>query len=111
MRNFKLLSYVVVFTIAVSCKSQQQKADENVDSTPERTETRTQQGEENQQEERGVLPSADILIRSMDVDGDGKLSRTEYRGRLAERFDDLDTDSDGFITKTELENAPKTPKR
>ena len=47
------------------------------------------------------------MMRSMDIDGDGKLARTELRGRSAERFDELDADGDGYITKAELENSPE----
>jgi Ca2+-binding EF-hand superfamily protein len=38
-----------------------------------------------------------------DKDGDGKLSKEEAPGRMKERFDDMDTNGDGFIDKKEQE--------
>jgi len=41
----------------------------------------------------------------MDTDGDGKLSKSEFpREKI---FDRLDADKDGFLSKDELQNAPK----
>lgn len=42
----------------------------------------------------------------MDEDGDGKVSRDEFRGpdRMFDRFD---TDSDGFVTETEAKQASR----
>lgn len=56
-------------------------------------------------------PSASEIISQMDANGDGKLSMSEVKGRLKERFGDIDTDGDGFLTKEELEKAPKPRQR
>jgi hypothetical protein len=40
----------------------------------------------------------------MDADGDGKISRGEFRGRRRP-FDSFDTDGDGFITRQEIETV------
>lgn len=42
-----------------------------------------------------------------DADGDGKLSKAEAPGRIGENFDAIDTNQDGFLDATELENRPR----
>lgn len=37
-----------------------------------------------------------------DADGDGKLSRDEAQGRIAENFDEIDADADGFLDLEEI---------
>jgi Ca2+-binding EF-hand superfamily protein len=44
-------------------------------------------------------------ILSMDKDGDGKISKAEFQGR-PERFERLDANKDGFLTKDELPKGP-----
>lgn len=56
---------------------------------------------------KGQRRSAADIISTMDQNDDGKLSKDEVKGRLAEHFSKVDTDDDGFITKEELEKAPK----
>lgn len=55
----------------------------------------------------GGPPSTDELFAQMDSNKDGKLSKSEVNGPLANDFAKIDTDSDGFITKEELNKAPK----
>jgi Ca2+-binding EF-hand superfamily protein len=43
----------------------------------------------------------------MDTNEDGKLSKDEVKGPLANDFSKIDTNNDGFISKKELEKAPK----
>ena len=43
----------------------------------------------------------------MDSNGDGKLSKTEIKGRLLDDFAKIDTNGDGFLSKAEIQNAPK----
>jgi hypothetical protein len=43
-------------------------------------------------------------IMRMDADGDGKVSKAEFRGRKL-RFEDIDTNNDGFATVEEFDNA------
>ncbi|QDO95706.1 hypothetical protein FNB79_10200 [Formosa sediminum] len=52
-------------------------------------------------------PSFNKLLEEMDANADGKLSKDEVKGPLESDFDKIDTDKDGFISKTELENGPK----
>ena len=51
------------------------------------------------------------MIAKFDANKDGKLSKTEVKGPLADNFDTFDTNNDGFITLTEMKNAPKPERR
>lgn len=70
---------------------------------------RGQRGNKQQQEgrEQNSRPSIEQLLSHMDANKDGKLSKKEVKGPLANDFDKIDTDEDGYVTKEELENAPK----
>lgn len=50
---------------------------------------------------QGRPDPAELLAR-LDQDGNGKISRDEVPGRMAQRFDQLDKNSDGYLTKDEL---------
>lgn len=47
-----------------------------------------------------IAKSADRAIQKMDSNGDGKLSRKEFRKKKV--FNDIDLDNDGFISRQEL---------
>lgn len=55
----------------------------------------------------GGPPSTNELFAQMDGNKDGKLSKAEVKGPLANDFAKIDTNNDGFITKAELNKAPK----
>jgi len=59
----------------------------------------------------GKRPSAKQLLKMMDADGDGKISKEEARGPLQDHFDQVDSNEDGFLTVKELRNMPKPPNR
>ena len=59
---------------------------------------------EGEQRKRGKKDFAK-LIGEMDANDDGRLSKLEVKGPLAERFDKIDTDGDGYITLEEMESA------
>ena len=44
------------------------------------------------------------IVDRMDTDGDGKVSRKEFRGRQL-RFEDIDLNQDGFATSEEFDDA------
>ena len=58
------------------------------------------------QGERAGPPSTDEIFK-MDANNDGKLSKSEVKGPLQRDFSMIDTNKDGFISREELENAPK----
>lgn len=90
MKN--LMIVLCVMLLAIGCSSQKTSTDTN--------ERRPPQGE------RREPPSIDELFK-MDVNQDSKLSKSEVEGPIQRDFAKIDSDGDGFITRTELENAPK----
>jgi Ca2+-binding EF-hand superfamily protein len=44
----------------------------------------------------------DDILRRMDTNKDGKISREEAKGMIAENFDRIDTNKDGFLDRQEL---------
>jgi Ca2+-binding EF-hand superfamily protein len=48
---------------------------------------------------------ADHLIKRLDTNNDGKISRAEAKGQLKEDFDRIDVNKDGFIERDELIRA------
>ncbi|MGJ8593429.1 MAG: EF-hand domain-containing protein [Aquaticitalea sp.] len=63
---------------------------------------------QNKQEKKP--PTFKELLKEMDKNEDGKLSKDEVKGPIKDDFATIDTDEDGFISEKELEKAPK-PKR
>jgi len=57
--------------------------------------------------ERKQPPTFDQLLKDLDTNEDGKLSKEEVKGPLKEEFAKVDTDEDGFITENEFKKAPK----
>lgn len=57
--------------------------------------------------QQGAPPSFSRLLTEMDTNKDGKLEKSEVKGRLANDFSKIDSDGDGYITQTEFEQAPK----
>lgn len=94
--------FLITGALLISCKEATSPPDENVPK-------------EGQGNHRGKRPDADTLIERMDADNDGKLSKDEIKGPLAEHFSNVDLDSDGFLTKEELieasKNQQKPPKK
>lgn len=56
-------------------------------------------------------PQIDRLVQNMldrfDTNKDGKISKAEAKGNLAENFDRLDTNKDGFLDRDELRSAAR----
>lgn len=69
--------------------------------------TTTNPVSEKSSQQRGEKPNLDEMFTTMDINKDGKLSKTEVKGPLSEKFTEIDTDKDGFLSKEELKNAPK----
>jgi Ca2+-binding EF-hand superfamily protein len=68
-----------------------------------------QQGQQQSNSEKKE-PNMEELIKMMDSNKDGKLSKEEVKGPLEKDFAKIDTNKDGFLTKVELEKAPKQNK-
>ncbi|WP_083491741.1 CREC-EF hand family protein [Pseudomonas taeanensis] len=55
----------------------------------------------------GHLPSPERLLKELDSDNDGVLSREEVKGPLADHFGKVDANKDGFLSLSELQNMPR----
>ena len=51
---------------------------------------------------KGGMRDVGSMIEMMDANGDGKIAKSEARGRMADNFSRVDTDGDGFVSKDEL---------
>lgn len=45
------------------------------------------------------------LLEEMDTNKDGKLAKSEVKGRLSKDFDRIDANKDGLITEEEMKQA------
>ncbi|CDF78882.1 hypothetical protein BN863_11700 [Formosa agariphila KMM 3901] len=91
----------------MACEQKKEKKQDEIMTTKTSAFSRKPQGGEGRKPEGGGPPSFEKLLAEMDSNGDGKLSKSEVKGPLETDFYKLDTDKDGFISKTELEHAPK----
>lgn len=55
-------------------------------------------------------PPVAELLKKMDANKDGKLSKKEVKGPLKKDFKKVDANKDGFLTKVELEKMPPPPR-
>jgi Ca2+-binding EF-hand superfamily protein len=67
-------------------------------------------GQNDKKQERKEPPTFAKLLKEMDANDDGKLSKKEIKGPLKNDFAKVDTDEDGFISEKEFEKAPKPEK-
>lgn len=95
----KILCSILVIGFMLSCKNKPDRSERN--NTPER------EDDDRLMEEERNPPSAAEIFKIMDANADNKLSLEEIRGPLKNIFPEIDTDKDGFLTKEELEKAPK----
>lgn len=86
-----------------SCKSKQEAVEKTAVTEAHKQADRGDRADRSPREGRS---GADRFAR-LDVNNDGKLSKEEMKGPLAEKFDLIDTDKDGFISKEELEKSPR----
>ncbi|WP_299902059.1 YHYH protein [uncultured Aquimarina sp.] len=82
------LFILLTLTFLVACESNQEK--------------------KGQQEPNGQRPSSEQIISEMDSNEDGKLSRDEVKGPIANDFNNIDNNDDGFLTLEELNKAEKS---
>ena len=62
---------------------------------------------QNQQHPPKTPPSPEQIMIDLDADKDGLISYKEAKGPLKDDFKKIDMNQDGFISKVELEKAPK----
>ncbi|WP_397363148.1 EF-hand domain-containing protein [Olleya sp. R77988] len=98
LTSLAIVALLIGFT---SCKSSNETTNTSNSAKTETTEKR------NQPRERGERPDASQMLAEMDANKDGKLSKDEVKGPLQDQFSKIDTNDDDFISKEELENAPK----
>lgn len=101
-KNIKFSLLVLGIAMFISCKSNGQS---NSNERPSRDE----QG--GQGDRKGSRPSIDEIFEMMDADKNSLLEESELKGPLKNDFATIDTDEDGFITKEELEAAPKPERK
>jgi len=53
--------------------------------------------------------SAEMMFKSMDVNGDGAVSRAEFDAFYGKRFQELDANNDGKITPDEMKRGQEIP--
>ncbi len=93
MKYSKALKIALLFAIAMSflcCKPGTKSNDENTANRDE-----------------GQAPNVTDLLTQMDTNKDEKLSKPEAKGPLLNDFSKIDKNNDGFLTKEELESAPR----
>ena len=96
---FFSIVFLFLFSIAlVSCKPSTKSVNDRDNNQPQR-------------ERQDQRPSVEDLINEMGTNKDEKLSEFELRGPLVNDFSKIDKNNDGFLTKEELENAPKPERR
>ena len=102
MKYSKAIMFTLLFVISISCLSCKQTVKSSTENgTNAETEDNT----------RGQAPDISDLLNQMDENKDDKLSQTEAKGPLSDDFSKIDTNNDGFLTKEELENAPRPERR
>ena len=68
-------------------------------------------GQQQQQQQRKGNPSFIELLKKMDSNKDGQISKNESKGPLRESFSKIDTSKDGFISEDEFKSMPKLNNR
>ncbi len=68
-------------------------------------------GQSSERGERKERPTYAKLLKEMDANENGKIAESEVKGPLKEKFSEIDTDEDGFISKKEFEKAPKPERK
>ena len=50
------------------------------------------------------MPNVEQIMTRLDQNNDDKISKEEARGPIEQRFDEMDTDGDGFVSVEEIKN-------
>ena len=98
--KYAFLIFAIAMTSMISCKSSKEAVADDVS-----TEVRG-----DRKGERGGKRNMNEMFAQMDANSDSRLSKLEVKGPLADNFDKIDTNGDGYIIIEEMKNAPR-PKR
>ena len=60
-----------------------------------------------QRDQKQIPPEPSEILKKLDTNEDGKISKEEVEGPLKKQFAKIDTDEDGFLTLEELKKAPR----
>lgn len=60
-----------------------------------------------QRDQKQTPPEPSEILKKLDTNEDGKISKEEVKGPLKKQFAKIDTDEDGFLTLEELKKAPR----
>ena len=93
-KHFKFLAVTSLIIAFTSCKSSQETTSTTPSSEPS---SRTTPNKKNISQ----------LFIKMDSNNDGKISKSEAKGKLKENFIKRDKNNDGFITKNEMVRRKK----
>ncbi len=96
----KKSSFVLMFMLSLAACSSSQST---TDAPQERNRPEGKRAEGNRQ----GPPNTAEIFKMMDSNEDGKLAKSEVKGPLAKDFTKIDVDGDGFLSKAEVEKAPK----
>lgn len=88
----------MVLTTSCSKKSTE-TIDTDIKTTPDE---RSQRGKKNSE-----APRFTEILRQMDSNGDGKISKSEAKGPMIDQFSKIDSNEDGQITADEYKHAPR----
>lgn len=93
-RKFKILAITGLVVAFTSCNSSKETTNTNVS-----IDKKALRGQSNEKH-----PDASQMLVRMDANKDGKISKTEARGKLKENFNLRDVNEDGYITDNEMRN-------
>lgn len=71
-------------------------------STPKTKERNQNQQKNNNSDVKNTPPSFKKMLGNMDTNTDGRISKSEAKGKLKENFDKRDRNKDGYITENEM---------
>lgn len=93
MKTYSLCIAALFLFIFTGCNTQQS--------------TSSNQSSTQRPERQGAPPSTSVILEQMDTDKDGQLSEAEVKGPLKSDFAKIDANRDGYLSKEELDKAPK----